>query len=164
MTINKNKRIIWTNEDYEEWKECMLQEEGESEETLTYERYYEDCDINMDDERCNLDVEVNGVIVCFASLGLWNGRCNGAKTLGTNVRNILSSNCDYITWYCDRYNVRCDASHHDGNNHYLYRVAKDAETAERLAHKIAYEDMTEEQFRKATKSLRPYVSKVYGWG
>lgn len=164
MAINKNKRIIWTNEDYEEWKEGMLKEEGESEETLTYERYHEDCEIFFNDEKDNLDIDIDGVIVCFASLGLWNGRHNGAKTFGTNVRNILSSNCDYITWYCDRYNVRCDAIHHDGDNHYLYRIAKDAETAERLVDKIAYGGMTEEQFRKATKSLRPYVSEVYGWG
>lgn len=163
MAINKNKRIIWTNEDYEEWKESMLMEEGESEETLTYEQYYKDCNIFIDDERANLDVEVNGTIVCFASLGLWDGRYNGAKTFGTNVKNILSSDCNYITWYCDRYNVRCNASHHDGVNHYLYRVAKDADIAERLVNKIAYGGMTEEQFRKATRSLRPYVSKVYGW-
>jgi hypothetical protein len=42
-------------------------------------------------------------------------------------------------------------------------VAKDRDTAERLVEKIAYEGMTEQQFMKATKSLRPYVAEVYGW-
>ena len=101
--------------------------------------------------------------MAFASLGLWNGRVNGAKLIGTKVKSILNSNCDYVTWYCDRYNVRCDAIHHDGTNHILYRVAKSKEDAERLQNLIAYHDMTEEEFRKRTRSLRPYVANVYGW-
>jgi hypothetical protein len=59
--------------------------------------------------------------------------------------------------------VRCVDAHHDGRNHYLYRVAKNREQAEKLVDKIAYGGMTEKQFRKATRSLRPYVAKVYGW-
>jgi len=163
--INKQRRIIWTNDDYDEWLKCMIadMEEGESEEDFDYDRYHEDCSLFLDDERTNLDVEVDGYIVCFASLGLWNGIRNGAKLVGTNVKDILYDNCDFITWYCDVHNVRCDASHHDGTNHYLYRVADTKEKAERLIEKIAFKDMSEEEFRRATKSLRPYVAKVYGW-
>lgn len=160
--VNKQKRIIWSNDNYDEWKQCLM-EDGEDEESLTYERYYGDCDMFLDDERGNLDIEVDGYIVAFASLGLWDGRINGAKTIGSNVKQILHSNCDSVTWYCDVYNVRCEAIHHDGTNYLMYRVAKDKDEADRLAYKIAYEDMTEEQFRKATKSLRPYIAKVYGW-
>jgi hypothetical protein len=96
-------------------------------------------------------------------LGLWDGKHIGAKCVGTNVKQILYSDCEYLDWYCDRYNVRCTAIHHDGTNSYLYRVAKDREQANRLVDMIADGEMTEEQFRKATKSLRPYVAKVYGW-
>jgi hypothetical protein len=42
-------------------------------------------------------------------------------------------------------------------------VAESKEQAERLVNKIAYNGMTEEEFRRATKSLRPYVAEVYGW-
>jgi len=167
--IDYDHRVIWTNDDYDEWERCMridypdgVDEDGE-EVDLSEERYYEDCDINLSDERSNLNIPVDGVIVCFAVLGLWDGTHNGAKTFGDNVRNILHSDCDNIDWYCDRYNVRCDASHHDGTNHYLYRVAKDREQADRLVEAIAYKGMTEEEFRKSTKSLRPYVAKVYGF-
>jgi hypothetical protein len=156
------KRIIWSNDEYDEWEKSLL-EDGEDAEDLTYERYYDDCEVWLDDERCNLNKEVDGYIVAFASLGLWNGRVNGAKMVGTKVRNILYSNDDCVTWYCDRYNVRCESIHHDGTNHILYRVAKDEDKARELVEKIAYEGMTEEQFMKATKSLRPYVAKVYGW-
>lgn len=163
--INVNRRIIWSNEEYDEWKACML-EDGEDEDSLTYERYSYDCGYFLDDERANLNVDVDGVIICLASLGLWNGRHVGTKIIGNNVKHILRSDCEYLTWYCDRYNVRCDATHHDGSNSYLYRVAKDRDEAKRLMNKIY--DMTdygmaEDYFMKHTKSLRPYVSNVYGW-
>lgn len=163
--MNKNKRIIWSNDNYDEWLKCMIDDMGEdeSEEDFDYERYYEDCDMFLGDERANLNVEVDGYIVAFARLGLWNGTFNGAKLIGTNVKDVLYSDCDYITWYCDRYNVRCEAAHHDGRNYILYRVAKSKADAERLQNLIAYGDMDEEKFRKATRSLRPYVAKVYGW-
>ena len=112
----------------------------------------------------NLDEEIDGYIVCFASLGLWDGRVNGAKEIGRNVHNILTSmNCDYLHFYCDRYNVRCDGIHHDGRNYCLFRVVDTLEKAQKLVIDIAYHNMTEEQFRKKTKSLRPYIAKVYGW-
>ncbi len=163
--INVNRRVIWSNEEYDEWKACML-EDGEDEDSLTYGRYEDDCSINLDDERANLNIDVDGVIVCLASLGLWNGRHVGTKVIGCNVNKILYSSCEYLTWYCDRYNVRCDGSHHDGSNMYLYRIAKNRDEATRLMNEIY--DMTdygeaESYFMKHTKSLRPYVSNVYGW-
>jgi hypothetical protein len=159
--INKQKRIIWTNEDCDEWCDAMREEITDEE--ITPEYYYYCCNEEIIDERINLHKDVDGYIVAFASLGLWNGRRNGAKLVGTTVSDILYSDCDYVTWYCDPYNVRCSAAHHDGRNYILYRVAESKEQAERLVNKIAYEGMTEEQFRRATKSLRPYVAKVYGW-
>ena len=167
--FDANHRVIWNNNDYNEWEKCMLEDypdEASREEEnieISYERYMEDRDNDLYDERANLDVPVDGVIVCFADLGLWDGHHQGAKKFGSYVKNILHSNCEFNDWFCDRYNVRCEASHHDGSNSYLYRVAKDEEQADRLVQAIAYEGMTEEEFRKATRSLRPYVAKVYGW-
>ena len=159
--INKSKRIIWSNDDYDEW--CDAMKEEITDEEITPE-YYSFCKANdLDDERMNLNIEVDGYIVAFGNLGRWNGRFNGAKLVGTNVNDILYSDCDYITWYCDLHNVRCDETHHDGHNTILYRVADTKEQAERLVDKIAYGNMTEEGFRKATKSLRKYVADVYGW-
>ena len=159
--INKQRRIIWTNNDYEEWCEAMKDEITDEE--ITPEYYAFCCDNNLDDERANLNVEVDGYIVAFASLGLWNGRVNGAKLVGTNVRDILHSNDDYVTWYCDPYNVKAEMIHHDGTNYVIYRVARNKEFAEKLVNMIAYNGMTEEQFKRATRSLRPYVAEVYGW-
>ena len=159
--VNKQKRVIWSNNDYDEWAEAMANEITDEE--ITPEYYSFCCENDLDDERVNLNVEVDGYIVAFASLGLWNGRRNGAKLVGTNVRDILYSNDDYVTWYCDPYNVRAEMIHHDGTNYILYRVANNKEYAEHLVDKIAYGNMSEEEFRKRTKSLRPYVANVYGW-
>lgn len=163
--IDKQRRVIYTNEDYEEWKKGMIEDGETDEDMLDYERYSEDCEISLEDECCNLDIEVDGYIMAFADLGFWNGRQHGAKLVGTNVKDILNTSygCDYITFYCDPNNVKFDGSHHDGSHYLLFRVAKDKDAAERLANKIAYHDMTEEEFRRATRSLRPYVAKVYGW-
>lgn len=167
--VNRQHRIIWNNTDFEGWEHAMkvdypdgVDEFGEPID-LSYERYYEDCNSYLDDERVNLNKPVDGVIVAFANLGLWDGHHNGAKIVGSKVSDILYSDCDDIEWYCSRYNVHCTASHHDGTNAILYRVARDRKQAKELVESIAYEGMTQEAFMKATKSLRPYVAKVYGW-
>lgn len=159
--VNKQKRIIWSNDSYEEWCEDMQSELTEDE--INPETYYGECEFSLDAERANLKKEVDGYIIAFANLGLWNGRVNGAKLIGTSVADILSSECDYCTWYCDPFNVKFEGVHHDGTNRALYRVARSRHHAEHLANLIAYHGMTEEGFRRATKSLRPYVAKVYGW-
>lgn len=159
--VNKVHRIIWSNEQYEEWCDSMKDEITEEE--MTYEYYAHCCEIDLDDERANLNVKVDGYIVAFAKLGLWYGTANGIKLVGTNVKDILSTSDDYATWYCDPYNVKCDSVHHDGRNYILYRVADSKEKAEKLIDKVVYGGMDEERFRRATKSLRPYIADVYGW-
>ena len=159
--INKMRRIIWTNNDYDEWCEAMKDEITDEE--ITPEYYGFCCETNLDDERANLNVEVDGYIVAFANLGLWNGKVQGTKIIGTNVSQILSTKDDYATWFCDPYNVKCETIHHDGRNSILYRVAETKEKAVMLTKKIYDGNITEEGFRRATKSLRPYVAQVYGW-
>lgn len=164
--IDKNRRIVWTNKAFEDWRKSMIEhiEDGESESDFDEEMYAEDCNIWLDDKRVSLNIPIDGYIVCFADLDLWDGHHNGAKLVGNNVRDILSSsNGDYVTWFCDRYNARCEDTHHDGTNRYLYRLAKSREQAEKLVDKIAYEGMSEEEFRKATRSVRPFFAKTYGW-
>ncbi len=166
MQADKNKKIIWTNDDFDEWKESMIANMGEdeTEDDFNEERYAEDCSIFLDDERSNLNVPIDGCIVCFAVLDLWDGQYKGAKIVGDNVKKILDTSCgDYVTWFCDRFNARCEDTHHDGTNTYLYRIAKNRKQAETLVNKIAYEDMTEKEFRKATRSVRPFIAKVFGW-
>ncbi len=71
--------------------------------------------------------------------------------------------CEDAEWYGDTYNIRGTLHHHDGTNYVLYRIAKDEETAERIAAKIYNGEIDEKGFRKLTRSLYPDVAKVYGW-
>ena len=76
VKINYKHRVIWTNDNYDEWEKAMLQdypdEESREEEgvDISYQGYYEDCENWLDNERANLDVEVDGYIVAYADLGL----------------------------------------------------------------------------------------------
>jgi len=155
--MKKNEAIIWSNMD-------NTVDDGDAE---AYDALGAYLDEWLDDERANLDKPLDGeqVIVAFADMGLWWGRPKGASVVGDNVHDIFETgaNYDWVRFYADRYNVRAELGHHDGTHYVLFRVAKSREQAERLVESIAYGSMTEKQFRKATRSLRPLVAKVYGW-
>ena len=160
------KNVIWSNidTDFDAWKEDMLAY-GYDEDELTYERYYEDLDIWLDDEKMNLDKDVDGYIIAFATLGLWNGKARAASIYQGNINKILRNldSCDYEEWYCDRYNVRSTHIHHDGRNTILYRMVDTFEKAETIIDQFLFDNLEEEKIMKKTKSIRPYIAKVYGW-
>lgn len=64
-------------------------------------------------------------VICIADLGLWNGRCHAHRVYEKPTLDELfyaGHDIDEAEWYIDEYNdLRCDAYHHDGTNHYLYR-------------------------------------------
>ncbi len=164
------KNIIWSNlhVDYDDWKSeyedhCEIND-IEYDESNLYSWVDETLSMYLEDERLNLNKKIDGCIVCMAMIGTWQGPVMGAKVVGSNISDILhDENCEMAEWYCDRYNVRFEGAHHDGRNSYLYRVAKSKEEADRLVDAIAYHDMTAEQFRKRTRSLRPYIQKIFGF-
>lgn len=128
---------------------------------------WEDANVFIEDERANLNETINGTIVALADLGLWNGRKIGYNVFGANISKILSSECDYAEWYAKNYNVWGRMSHHDGTNYVLYRVIPFDKNADRIIERIVNSSETyEEAVRKLiknSKSLYPYVAKVYGW-
>ena len=91
------ERIIWDNLDveYDDWKEEFkdwCEDNGYDESEMDLYEWVDECLSDyLDDERVNLNKEVDGVIVCFADLGLWDGHHQGARIFGTNVKNILYS-------------------------------------------------------------------------
>lgn len=121
----------------------------------------------LEDERVNLNIKLDGMIVVIADLGLWNGRRTGYKLISSgNIKDCLYDDCDYITWYCDRYNFRAVATHHDGINRYLYRVFRDGLSGIQIGNflrKVVRGEANERMIRRYTKSIRPEIAKVYGW-
>ena len=162
--------LIWSNYDldYEDWRDDL---EAEYPELSEDERYYKMLEINqdyLDDERMNLNIQLSQPILVIADLGLWTGRHSGYKEiLSGNIRDCLYSENDYTTWYVDKDgDFRCDDVHHDGTNHYLYRVFKESATDEQreeLLDKIYCGIATQADIDRVTQRLGDEIGKVYGW-
>lgn len=148
------KQIIWSSdalldetarEYYQNFKREELDDDAYkvSDEEWSDEVYNE-----LGDERQNLNKDVNGVIIAFGDLGLWNGRKQGYQILGDNIAGILQSTQYDAEWYGDGYDIRGRMSHHDGTNYVLYRVAENRDDAERIAAKIYNYEIDENGFRQ----------------
>ena len=91
------KHMIWTSDDLlnEAAKEDYQNSQREMLDDDTYEvsdeEWAEEVYNWLDDERCNLNKQVDGVIIVFGDLGLWNGRKQGYQILGNNIADILKS-------------------------------------------------------------------------
>ena len=124
----------------------------------------------LGDERANLNIQLDQPILIIADLGLWTGRHMGYKEIASgNIRDCLYSDrdIDYSTWYVDRLgDLRCDAIHHDGTNHLLYRTYKPGVTESQidlLKEKLYYGTATRADITRITRRLGDEIGKVYGW-
>lgn len=168
------KHIIWSNmnldiedwrEDYKEFCENNDMEYDPDDEDAIYEWMVETNSEYLYDERMNLDKVVEGRILVIADLGLWNGRKPAYKIVGSgNIKDILGYTYDYAEFYGDGYNIRGTEVHHDGTNHYLYRVIREDRNIENLLNAIYDgEEITSSKLNYYTKSLYKDVAAVYGW-
>ena len=159
------RHTIWSSEiDYEnDWKEFMDEDYPELSDD---EKYYAALDINgeyLNDEIDNLDKELDNNIVVFANLGLWNGRHAACKiSKSSNLNDIFNYCCgDYVTWYVEDEDVKCDDTHHDGTNHYIFRMLKPG------LNEYDFDEVAEESFdlamEKCTVPIGHYVQEIYGW-
>ena len=170
--MTEQKYRIWSDYDldYEDWREDL---ENEYPELSEYERMALMHEINggyLDDERANLNIQLDQPILIIADLGLWQGRRMGYKEIESgNIRDCLFSDrdTDYATWYVDKLgDLRCDAIHHDGTNFLLYRTYKDGvseEQIDRLKEKLYCGTATRADITRITRRLGDEIGKVYGW-
>ena len=168
--MEKTDRRIWSNRDldYEDWRADLESEYPEKTEDERIALMYDINSDYLDDERCNLNIQLGRPILVIGDLGLWNGRFSGYKEIESgNISDCLYSDTDYSTWYVDKYgDLRCDAVHHDGTNHYLYRAYKDGvsfDQIENLKWKIYNGEATRKDITRITRRLGDEIGKVYGW-
>lgn len=164
--MEKTDHLIWSNYDidYENWRDDL---EAEYPDMTEDERIGLMYDINgdyLDDERCNLDIQLPRPILVVGDIG----RSMGYKEIESgNIKDCLYSDTDYSTWYVDKNgDFRCKAIHHDGTNYYLYRTYKDgvSETQiENLKWKIYEGKATRADITRITRRLGDEIGKVYGW-
>lgn len=166
--MNVGKYIIWSSKcDYADWQDYL---EEEHPDLTDEERFMKMHEINgdyLEDVRDNLNIQLSRPVLVIADFGRWNGRFSGYREIQSgNIRDCLYSEYD-ATWYIDKHgDLRCDATHHDGTNHYLYRTYKDGVTDERienLKNKIHDGKCTREDITRVTRRLGDDIAKVYGF-
>ena len=129
-TRPNDRHIIWSNqnldvddwrEDYKEFLEANELDDDPNDEQALYEWMEETNYDYLSDERVNLNVQLSQPIIVIGDIGRWNGRVMGYKDIPSgNIRDCLYADTDYTEWYVDKYgDLRADATHHDGTNHYL---------------------------------------------
>ena len=168
--MEKTDHLIWSDYDldYEDWRADLEDYYPYMSEDERRQVMYETNASYLNDERINLDIQLSCPIIIIADLGRWNGRFSGYKEIESgNIKDCLYSDCDYNTWYVDRYgDLRCDAVHHDGTNHYLYRTYKDNVSREQIENfkwKIYEGKVTRADITRITRRLGDEIGKVYGW-
>ena len=159
------KHTIWTNNiDYSDWKEDLEAQYPDAEgydEEKRKQLMYEINNEYLEDEIVTLDKELGNKIVVIGDLGLWHGRLTGYNFLGTNLNSIFTGVCgDYVEWYIQNEDVKCLDIHHDGTNHYTYRLLKDIDQHE--FEEFAWEHSIQEAVEKYTEPIGHYVAEIYG--
>ena len=170
MSYNKKSdNLIWTNYDldYEDYAGQIEEAYPERSEEEKLRLMYEINNDYLDDERVNLNIQLSRPILIVADLGLWRGRRMGYKEIiSGNIRDCLYSDADYVTWYLDDAgDFRCDAIHHDGTNHYLYRTYKSNTTfkqIQQLKDKLFYGKPAQKEIDQFTISIGKNIKKIYG--
>lgn len=164
------RHVIWSdiNLDFEDWKADLREEYPDLSENELYEKMYELNGEYLYDERSNLNIRLSQPIIVIADIGRWNGRFSGYKMIDSgNISDCLYTDTDMAEWFVDKYgDLRAKAIHHDGTNHYLYRVVKDGVSdtqLENLQDKIYHGRATRADITRITKRLGDEIANVYGW-
>lgn len=112
--MTEQRHLIWSNYDldYEDWRDDLEEDHPELTEDERMALMYEINNRYLDDERVNLNIQLDQPILVIADLGLWNGRRTGYQEISSgNIRDCLYSGRDieYATWYVDKLgDLRCD--------------------------------------------------------
>lgn len=164
------RHVIWSDIhlDPADWRDFLTESYPELPENRLYEIMYERNAEYLDDARRNLDIPLSRPILVIGDLGLWRGRVKGYKLIASgNIRDCFFSDTDMTEWYVDKNgDLRAEAIHHDGTNHYLYRVFKNGVSEaqiENLCEKIYRGQVTRADLTRATRRLGDYIAAVYGF-
>lgn len=175
--LASDRHIIWSDvsldlddwrDDYKDFLEANELDDDPNNEDELYQWMVETNADYLDDERMNLNIQLSQPIIVIGDIGRWNGRVMGYKMIESgNIKDCLYSDTDFTEWYVDKYgDLRADAVHHDGTNHYMYRVFKNSITPEqagRLQDKIYMGKATRADITRVTRRLGDEIAKVYGW-
>jgi hypothetical protein len=157
------------NLNVDDWRDEYAEycEENEIEPGDEYDIYNWMEDTNalyLDDERANLNKQLDGDILIIGDLGLWNGRKNGYKIARANLNAIFDISDDLTEFYGDGREIRATGCHHDGRNYYLFRAARPGRDLDKLLNALyCGEYISPQKLNYYTRSIYSDVARVYGW-
>ena len=96
--MNDTCHIIWSNRDldYDDWKADLEADYPELSENERYALMYEINNSYLEDERVNLNIQLDTPILLIADLGRWNGRFPGYGEIQSgNIKDCLQSEWVY---------------------------------------------------------------------
>lgn len=175
------KRILWSDDiDLADWREYYDFVNDEDQQPKDDDELYrwavEDNALQLDELRFELNTaeELRHVcddgVVIFGTLGLWTGPTPGYRLLvSTDIGDCFQptlkcqSACE---WYIDELgDLRLDEAHHDGVNHYTYRVWKPGLSKQQIQNfcsKLYWGEATRKDINRYTRSLGKPIAKYYG--
>lgn len=129
---------------------------------------YDINDRQLEDIKYDIKKNLGMPILVIGQLGLWNGTASGYKEIPSGqLADCLYTEDDYSTFFVDDDGeFRCDGIHHDGTNHYMYRVWKKEVgqwEMEELKDKLYHGSATMEDIDKYTDRLGYIFCDAYGW-
>lgn len=169
--MKKDNVILDTTSDrFADWKENFIADKEYDDIDISFmtdddywEAFYNDNRVWADELNDWFNEQIDGVIVAFANLDLWNGRFVGAKRMGRKLNDIIDTcGCDHIKLYFDRYDVKGNLYHHDGTNNLTYRFIPDTSNIDvyHILDLASNGKLTWEYFRKHTKSLKNTIKEI----
>ena len=167
----KNKKIIWSNMDLnvDDWRDgyaefCEINNITDGDEHDIYNWMIDTNAEYLEDERANLNKQLDGDIIIFGDLGLWNGRANSYSITRANLNAIFDINADLIEFYGDGHEIRATSCHHDGRNYYQFRAIRNGRDINNLLDAfLTGEYISPRKLNYYTRSVYPDIARVYGW-
>ena len=167
--------IIFNGSDYLTKEACDEAAEFLKETNATENPDYDDCyifqsermNIDFDELKSNLSMNIGKEIIGLATVRVWNGYRKGAKRFSENLSNILyipSDSCMEDFSISMENDVESTAYHHDGYYSVIYRTVKPGISENAIHNAIMkwINNGDDKRFMEITDSLVPYVCKALG--
>ena len=165
------KNIIWSNMNLniDDWRDgyaefCEINEIEPGNEYDIYNWMEETNADYLDDERMNLNKQLDGDLLIMGDLGLWNGRAHGYKIARANLNAIFDIDDDLTEFYGDGREIRATGCHHDGRNYYQFRAIRPGRDIDKLLNAIYNgEYISPQKLNYYTRSIYKDIANIYGW-
>ena len=167
--------VIFNGSDYFTKEACNEVAEFLKETNATENPDYDDCyilqseymNINFDELKTDLSMNIGREIIGLATVKVWNGYRKGAKRFSENLSDILYIPSDsYLEDFSISMenNVESMAYHHDGYYDVIYMAVKPG-ISENIIHNAIMrwiDNGDDTKVMEITESLVPYVCKALG--